>query len=246
MTLMQRRRALMGAGGIVLPQVPTGYITDGLVFFLDGKQLATSASWTDIVGKKQFALTDCEKISNGILFNGSSVGIHPGPVSADWANETIEVIFTAPDGMNSAPTVDIRARAVFCQPYINEASNVGISCRFGNYGSTVRLAIALDGVKRDVRGYDGIGGSTPYLHCLSITNDGYVLNRNVMIHVYGGGSTSYSKNTTGNTVLGASATTSIAGKLVGTIHAVRIYNRKLTEAEMKANQARDLSYYNLA
>lgn len=242
MNLMARRRALLNFG----PQIPSGYVKEGLMFFLDGKQMATSASWTDIVGKKQFTLMDCEKISNGILFNGSSsVGIYPGPVSADWTNETIEVIFTAPDGMNDAPTVDIRTKAVFCQPYINEVSNVGISCRFGSSGRVVRLAIGLDGVNREIRGYNGIGGSTPYLHRLSITNDGYVRNRNAMVRDYSGGSTSYSKNTTGNTVLGAGATASIGGKLNGTIHAVRIYNRKLTEEEMQANQARDLSYYDL-
>ena len=59
-------------------------------------------------------------------------------------------------------------------------------------------------------------------------------------------STTYSKNQNGNTYLGAFATSgNPVGHIMGTIYAVRIYNRKLSVAEMKANQANDLIYYNL-
>ena len=61
-------------------------------------------------------------------------------------------------------------------------------------------------------------------------------------------STSYSKNQTGITYLGAnrfSLDGNVSGFYNGKIHAIRIYNRKLTEAEIKANQANDATYYGI-
>ena len=58
---------------------------------------------------------------------------------------------------------------------------------------------------------------------------------------------SYSANTSGKTVLGARTFTgdTVSAFYTGTSHAVRIYSRKLTEAEIKANQQNDATYYGL-
>lgn len=236
---MDRRRALMASSGVVLPPVPSGYITNGLVFFLDGKQLATASKWIDIVGGKTFQLTDCTVVGNGVDFSlSTAVGIRAGQVTEDWENETIEAVITAWDVKDNIEI--IKTKSVLCQPYIN--NTVGISLRFGDNGATVRTAIGLDGVKRAIQHFPYKTSATPYAHRLSINTDRIVFNGT---QPSGTSTTTYSKNTTGNTVLGATATTSIHGKGIGIIHAVRIYNRKLTLAEMQSNQATDLTYYNL-
>lgn len=238
--MMDRRRALMASSGVVLPPVPSGYITNGLVFFLDGKQLATATKWTDIVGGKSFALTDCTLTANGVVFNGStSVGVMPGQISTDWENETIEVVFTGADKTTS-PDYTIYTRAILCQPYMNDS--VGISCRFGNYDD-VRCAIGLDGVQRAIRHYPKRGDNVTYAHLIGLNTNLLIYNKTSKT---ASSNTSYSKNTTGDTVLGRSATSVTTGSLNGIIHAVRIYNRKLSQAEIIANQNNDLSYYGLS
>lgn len=239
MTLTDRRRALMAKrDGAV---IPSGYVTEGLVFFLDANQLASDTKWTDIIMRKQFDLTDCQKTANGILFDqATSVGVCPGQITSDLETETIETVFTAADTRTGGGT--IKNKAILCQPYANDA--VGISLRFGDNGAGVRCAIGLDGVKRAIMQFSPFRSSTEqYVHAISVNGDRCVFNGT---KIGGSSQTSYSKNSTGDTVLGAVATSSVSGRNLGTIHAVRIYNRKLTESEMKANQARDLVYYGLS
>lgn len=237
MSLMERRRALMAKSDAAV--IPSGYVTDGLVFFLDAKQLASDTKWTDIIMRKQFALTDCQKTANGILFGqATSVGIYHGQITNDWANETIEVVLTAADQREDETT--IKSKAVLCQPFLNDS--VGISLRFGDNGN-VRTAIGLDGIRRSVRQFPIMASTVQYVHRVSVNSDRCVFNGGT---TSGTSQTTYSKNSTGDTVLGAVATSSVVLRNLGTIHAIRIYNRKLTEAEMKANQARDLVYYGLS
>ena len=237
--MMDRRRALMMAQEEALPPIPSGYITNGLVFFLDGKQLATASKWIDIVGGKTFELTDCTLEENGVDFSlSTAVGICTGQVTGDWENETIEAVITAADARDN--NVTIKTKSVLCQPYINDT--VGISLRFGDNGASVRTAIGLDGIRRAISQFPFYNSTTPYVHRLSINVDRVVFNET---KTSGTSTTSYGKNTIGNTVLGATATASVSGKGLGIIHAIRIYNRKLTLAEMQSNQATDLTYYNL-
>ena len=235
--MMGRRRALMMADGEILPPVPSGYITDGLVFFLDGKQLATATKWVDIRGGKVFDLTDCSKGTNGIVFNGStSYGKCNGAITNDWENETIEVVF---DGITN-----LKTGTIFNQPFMN--NKVGIGLRFGDNGAQIRLATAQDGVRRGFY-YANITQTKNRLSCsAAYTGNGLcVLNRSQQTsHV----ESSYGKNESGSTIIGARTTSgeTFMNKYTGTIIAVRIYNRKLSVVEMQANQANDLIYYNLS
>ena len=235
--LMRRRRALMGAGE-QLPPVPSGYITDGLVFFLDGKQLVTATKWTDIVGGNAFNLIDCNLTVNGVVFNGtSSHGEHNGFITTDWENETIEVVFNGVD--------NIKTKTIFSQPMIG-ATNVGIGLRFGD-DVLARLATGQNGVSHNwfkarltspvnrisVAATMGITGGTACLNGAALSSFS---------------SASYGKNETGITCLGCRKTTDPAVSYnfyQGTIHAIRIYSRTLTLAEIQANQATDLVYYNI-
>ena len=116
--LARRRRALMAktASG---PVIPSGYVTNGLVFFLDALQGINGSTWTDIAGQKAFTLTDCVNSGNGIVFNGtSSKGVYNGSISSDWNNETIEAAISS-----SVKTT----KDILCQPFQN--ASVGISLR---------------------------------------------------------------------------------------------------------------------
>lgn len=235
--MTDRRRALMMAQEEPLPPVPSGYITNGLVFFLDGKQLVSSTKWKDIVGGKEFTLIDCTVGTNGVVFNGtSSRGEHNGYITSNWENETIEVVFC---GIYSIST-----KCLFSQPMVGE--NVGIGLRFGNDGD-IRLATGQ--LAQTHQWF-----KTPIIkssNCISVAA-AQDINGGVCCHngssIVSSSSSTYGKNETGITCLGCRKTTDPAVSYnfyKGTIHAIRIYSRKLTLSEMQTNQAKDLTYYNL-
>lgn len=234
---MERRRALMMEQEEALPPVPSGYITNGLVFFLDGKQLASSTKWKDIVGGKEFTLIDCTVGTNGIVFNGtSSRGEYNGYITNNWENETIEVVFY---GLES-----IKTKCLFSQPMVG--GNAGIGLRFGDDGD-VRLATGQ--VAQTHQWFRASIYKSANRISVAATQD---ITGGVCCHngsnVTSNSSSSYAKNETGITCLGCRKTTNPStfySPYKGTIHAIRIYNRKLTLAEMQSNQATDLTYYNL-
>jgi hypothetical protein len=168
-----------------------------------------------------------------VVFNGStSYGEYDGAVTSDYANETIEVVFTAADLPN------IYSRSLLYQPTVD--GKLGISMYFGykNY-SNPRFALIADGGFHD-------------LYNLKLTEDSNRIGGNVDFIVANEtkvsdfDNTDYPANETGKTYIGARKTTSSGSfnsVFNGTIHAIRIYNRKLTEAEVKPNQQRDAVYY---
>lgn len=215
--------------------IPAGYIEDGLVFYLDGKNIASENEWVDRIGGKSFALTNCTVSNNGVVFNGSSsYGEYNGAVSSDYANETIEVVFTASNISN------INSRGILYQPLIN--GSLGISMYFGYKGvQQPRYALIADGGSHDIYNSvlslasNRIGGNVERI----VVNE-------TAVSAYD--NTDYPTNKTGKTYLGCRKTStseSINSVFDGTVHAIRIYNRKLTEAELQANQQRDVVYYGL-
>ena len=219
---------------VTVKYLPNGYIKDGLVFFLDSKHGASASQWTDLVGDKAFALTDCTFGSDGVVFNGTtSMGTLQGGITDDWENETIEVVI---DGRET-----ITSGCILSQTWENDA--VGISMRFGNEGSNrPRFVYMMDGTNHDYywlqtsqdKNRIGVAGSTLA-----------VLNGTKATSTY---STYYAKNLSGTTYLGChyvSSTSQNSAFFKGKILAVRIYNRKLTESEINANQSVDASYYNV-
>lgn len=233
---MSGRRGMMAGGGRAA--VPDGYVTDGLVFFLDGKQLVSAAGWTDIIGGKTFALTNCSVGTNGIVFDGTAYGLYNGAVSSDWENETIEVVFSDYP-ITSNTSVALKPMVLVSQPTINNA--LGIGLRFGDEGNYIRIVMATDGVKRSLRQF----AKTTFPTRIGTNVDRAIINEGNPVS--NTSQTSYSANTSGKTVLGARTFTgdTVSAFYTGTIHAVRIYSRKLTEAEIKANQQNDATYYGL-
>ena len=232
--LLMRRREMILPSAAPTPVIPSGYVTDGLIFFLDGKQLASASSWTDIVGGKTFELTNCSLGTNGVVFDGTAYGIYNGRISNDWSNETIEAVF---DGYSG-----IKTKFILGQPFVD--NSVGISLRFGDGGgNNVRVVPAIDGTRRTYYQANNVLNTTGKKRVGCSANTPIVVNGSKLS---GGSITNYSANNTGTTTLGGgrfSDDVTSTTMYIGTIYCVRIYNRKLTEAELKANQDNDLLYY---
>lgn len=218
--------------------VPDGYVRDGLIFFLDGKQQVdiSNGTWTDIVGGKTFSLTDCSA-SNGVVFNGtSSNGLLDGAVTHDWQNETIELALDLPV-TNPSRTMD-----VFCQP---DSEGLGISMRLVANGADTRLfgmVTGLNGItaKYNMENYSVLQEA----HTISVAG------RNLCVV---GGNTitsdiSFTPSKLGRNMTGIGArvlTSDLSAFFPGTIYAIRIYNRKLSVDEMIQNQQVDKDRYGL-
>lgn len=209
--------------------IPPGYVTDGLVFFLDGKQAdAAIGQWRDLIRGRTFVLTDCTAAGSGVSFNGTtSCGVCHGAITSDWANETIETAFAS--GMTST-------KNILNQPYTK--GSVGISLRLSANGSSQRVGLGLDGVTRTVYYYRSS------VNLLSARKDCAVGNLQALSATTNLGS---SKNETDSTVIGAGiyGVEDPSVFFNGTIYAIRIYNRHLTEAEMQQNQLADAERYGI-
>lgn len=216
--------------------VPDGYVRDGLIFFLDGKQKVTDTKWTDIISGKTFTLTDCS-VSNGVAFNGtSSNGLLDGAVTHDWQNETIELALDLP-ATNPRRTMDI-----FCQP---DSDGLGISLRLVTNGADTRLfsmATGLNGISAEYRqaSYSVLQES----HTISVAGRNLcVVGGNTIPDSISATPSKLGRNMTG---IGARVLASdLSAFFPGTIYAIRIYNRKLSVAEMSQNQQADKERYGL-
>lgn len=227
--LLIRRREMILSSASPSPIVPSGYVTDGLVFFLDGLQLASASSWTDIVGGKTFSLTGCSMKPNGVYFDGSAYGEMPGTITSDWENETIELAFTPDDVPKSSTFLN--------QPLISGAS--GISMHIGGIwsGNLIGCTPVLDGVRRGVVGrFDAVKTSF-----VAISSNIWVQN-GIEKTSY---SDSYGANTLGITTLGCRGNASRGTKIRGIVHAIRIYSKHLSLAEILANEQADSARYGI-
>lgn len=225
MTITDRRRALMGVqgGGVVCP-----YITEGLIFWLDGfERGGISGKWKDLIGGKIFTLNNCTETADGVTFAGttSSYGILSGPISLDCLNETLEV---------ATDSVLFKNLCVLSQPMINDSVGISLICST----SYTELYPIVNGTQK--YGYGaGNTGKTRVSVCdgWSVA-DGESLQRSTNTDSWGA-------NKTGNTYIGVRGAATLSKPFAGKIHSIRIYNRKLSVAEMQANQAVDASRFNL-
>lgn len=223
MTLAQRRRALMGKKDN--EGVPSGYVKNGLVFFLDALQAdVDNNDWTDLIGGIAFTLANCTKSQNGVVFNGTnSEGIYAGAITHDWENETIETAIT---------TASSSGQYILSQP---GTDGWGISIGLQYVSSTTKcIVINMDGNSRPCFRTGGINGT------ISVSADTCVRNK---IKITNTASTNLRNTGTTYTRIGRGV--SNGNKFNGTIHAIRIYNRKLTEAEMLQNQQADIDRYGI-
>lgn len=215
--LMRRREMVLHdqVSPIVCP-----YITDGLIFWLDGiERGGIAGQWKDLIGGKIFVLNNVIEGTDCVHFNGvkTSYGLCSGPVSADFNSETIECT------VSSFP---MRA-ALLYPPLINGFVGIGLARGTDDY----------------IHGMDGVGSCMWGLgefKTVSVNSDVAASNK---VQRYKIGSGSLGANTSGNTYLGMRSNG--ARCFSGDIYSLRIYNRKLSLAEMLQNQSVDNERFNL-
>lgn len=218
---------------IITPDVPDvpedcPYEKDGLVFWLDGKTVDSATEWTDLVGNKKFALSNCTKSSNGVVFNGStSLGTYNGSIGG----ATIEVAYTTASQTDNA--------AILCQP------NSSISMATAKYNSIDYVITEFGTANRQFRRITKTANELISSTAAFGTNM-VVINKTQQTAT--GQYQHWDTNATGKAVLGArfvGAQTPL-WQFNGTIHSIRIYNRELTAAEMQSNQQVDVERFGLS
>lgn len=223
--LMRRRAMMQAARGGVSP-VECPYITDGLIFWLDGLEKGTDQTvWTDLIGGKQFALTKAVFKTSSVSFSTTGAyGVYNGAVSSDAESETIEIAcgaFNLAACILHQPKIDNKAGACFV---------VGSDRKNSSY--------AMDGATRARWNLSSVTG----IKRVSM-NSSYAVNNGVAISK--GSNDSWGANNTGKTYLANNASLGKQYKASDGIYCIRIYNRILSVAEMQANQAVDAARFNI-
>lgn len=225
--IMRRRRAILQYNNSEIP-IPQGYIQDGLIFFLDGKQKLTSSSWEDIVSGKKFNLYNCALDQNGgVVFDGlTSYGEYQGAVSSSYSTETIEL---ATSGI-------INRTALFVQPQYTGISMVNES----NSGKTMLIMLPPEN-----RTQPNAPLGSKIISSWSPRSSNFLAVAD-KVQTSSAGSTIFNPTSTANiTTIGSGNNANRTAKFTGTIYAIRIYNRKLTKDEMIQNQMTDITRYGI-
>ena len=202
------------------------YITDGLIFWLDGLRKGDNTGiWPELIGGKDFTLIGATFTEKGIYFGSSKshYGYYDGPVSEDFNNETIELAFNG---------LHYNGVTILSQPLID--GHVGASYIVGT--DKKNTSIALDGVSR-ARWQGIVGVKTASINMSYAVENGQSLSH--------GSNDSWGANTTGKTYLGARAPGN-SSHFDNQIFSIRIYNRKLTAEEMQRNQQVDVERFGIS
>lgn len=207
---------------------PNTYIQDGLIFFLDGRDF-TSGSWVDKVGNSSFALTDCVKDGNGVKFNGtSSHGTTDANLSFPSQQYTIEMVVKGEKEVSASSDSQI----------IFNTKNSGDFALGFNMAGAARYYTFQAGTTNVNLGY--LLPSALGVKRLSVNKNLCVVNEEKITSYAGGANWNVGTKVT----IGANASGN-NWYFKGTIYAIRIYNRLLSESEMKVNQMFDKANYNL-
>lgn len=235
-------------------QQVTGYVTDGLVLHLDGKnQGSTPGSWIDTIGLKEFVLIGNPTVTaDGVSFSTDGerqYGLYTGSVE-DWpvGSCTIEVCFK--------PTIDFDEEGADAVSLFGNSNNKCMAATFvpGDNRGFGFAAIAMS--ETGTRNYKRLLSSNTTISSEQAVTLSMNFRRQMLNGVL---DTSDRVNTRVGTLL-VDAGLSVGGHLrqnnstvnptsfIGCdaiIHEVRIYNRLLDESDMRDNQKCDNYRYNL-
>ena len=222
---MLRRRAMMAqASGAGPSPVECPYITDGLIFWLDGiNRGGVAGQWTDLIGGKTFTLYNVTENEDCVTFSNQGYGICNGAISSNWETETLEF---------AVKSIGITSRCFLCQPNTSP-SGIGFITQNSGY----QFNININGERQ------AIWNANSGVRMLSANNSFAVINGTQKTKKTS--TDSWAGNQTNNTYLCCRMTTSMSRYFGGTVHSVRIYNRHLSVEEMQANQAVDAARFNL-
>ena len=209
----------MGGGG---SPSPAGYIQDGLVFRLDGiDKGATDGTWVDLVDGVVFTNYSATSLDDGWAFDGSTTYL-----TSSASNNFL--------GQNEDFTVEVcivPARIVGKEPVFVFSQSVNNGVLFFISGSAVTFL-----QKRNTYPITRVAGS-PLCVSLNLTLgmiNGVNKSKNSGTDFWENNAPYIGRRVGGN-----------GGYFQGKIHAIRIYNKRLTEAEMLNNQRLDNTRFNL-
>lgn len=221
------------------------YISDGLIFELDGldKRSTSSYCWVDKVGGKAFTNAGgVEELSNGFSFKGTSTSYLTGNFSAltstSYNNCTIEVV------LKSSLESGAWAPVVIFGDWSSTSTSQYIGV-VANYNSSVNYNHSLSFLARSKN------GST---NCYKIPTNVLMTtslksNQPIMANQEYYSETSTTSMTTASNKTNARVGGRVDGSSIvtfkGDIHAIRVYNRLLTEDEILYNQNIDIQKYNI-
>lgn len=221
-------------GDITITAIGMTYASSGLVLQLDGIQQGdTNGVWTDLARGVVWTPTGATKLPNGWYFDGQSYMLDDDTLgSFDARTSTVEVCINSElPHTNYFLFVDSVADTVFC--YVNTFNNNSI--------------YITRGVKEDSYYYGAVS-------CGTTSSGDYGYGKRIIS--YNGDSNNTNAGYLNGTVLKAidcnyaASENAVIGKRItpngqnempfkGTLHSLRVYNRKLSLAEMLQNQKID-------
>ena len=194
------------------------YVQDGLVFQMDRAYECTAAKWTDFIGGVEFNGTNVQIVDDVPYFSGSSAMYRntTNVLAYNYGSVTIEIVYKA--------TVD------------NSGSNRKF---FGVKGGSVSYGALSN--NRGIICSDSSCQQFPYITNAQLTrasvySDSYAYFNEQFKTASGG-------NSWGDENLNFIGNGGSWNGYAGVVYAIRIYNRKLTEAEILANQDIDLKRF---
>ena len=232
---------------------PSDYVDNGLVLHLDCKNAGGQTNhWIDLVSGIDFELTNVTVgTDNGMVFNSGRYGIADGvenevAFGVPYTEGTIEVVVKNFSFANKATPFKI-------------AKEGGIAFSAWNYGdplvtgfvmacsmntATQNKVLKNDSIPSTISGYFGMNQSRAVVNGVTVgdspNQDGYVLSTESAACSFS------SQNEGGKIVIGRSQNNyNTPAWMSGTIYAIRVYNRQLSDAEMKQNYNVDKTKYGL-
>lgn len=211
------------------PVVSQNYVTDGLIFHLDGINKGTGTGWTDLIGNLQYtAESGCVTTNNAYQFTGQSDSYLYR--THDWSlgseDLTVEVCY-----------------------YDTEANN---SCYyvFGMGGSnSSKYPLFYKNTNSEITWiqggnvYDGSSMQPNTKYTISLNGDSGLVNGN-SIPIKN--NSDYWDVQSNYLRIGCASTGAASSNpLIGYIYSIRIYNRKLSQSEQLQNQRMDNLRFNL-
>ena len=212
------------------PEPLPEYVSDGLVFWLDGKVKGnTAGAWTDLIGGLVFVPK-----SDGVTFNSDNVQFNgttnkclytnqstsPCPNNGNYNDGTIEACYRDLNGSSGKEIFYSPNGIYFRLIGSNRVAMGGKNNKNGNWssGATGTYSVSRERVYQNFVS-KGLNSNTTWS------------GTNAQVCIVGGA--------------GHSSATSFDSVINGKIHSIRIYNRKLTAEEMLYNQAIDNTRFNL-
>lgn len=218
-----------GAAFVAGPTVVSSYVTDGLVFHLDGINKGTGTGWTDLIGNLQYtAESGCVATDNAYQFTGQPDSYLYR--THDWSlgseDLTVEVCYYDTEANNSCYYV-----------FGMGGSNSSKYPLFYKHTNSEITWIQGGNV------YDGSSMQPNTKYTISLNGDSGLVNGN-SIPIKN--SSDYWDVQSNCLRIGRASTGAASSNpLIGYIYSIRIYNRKLSQSEQLQNQRMDNLRFNL-